>query len=232
MPEEGEAPVQQEPVQDTPPAAPEEGTPVPPEPQGSEPEIDYQKRFEDLQPELTKAQQQNAEFRRLYEAAQEGHPEALELLGIEQPGQPTDDDENYIDPDEQRWAEFDQLKEHLSQRDEEQEQAQIYEQEAAHIDDALDSLESELGFELSQEDVDFIVDRAVTNRGEDGLPDVTAAGKAFLKSLESARDRYMEQRKNAPKAPVGSPGEENIDLRDDESRRRELARTMESEGSE
>lgn len=212
--------------QETPPAAPEEGSPAEaPE----EPTIDYQKRFEDLQPELTKAQQQNAEFQRTLQAAREGNPEALDALGIEYEAP---EEEEFADPEEQLRQEVAQLREHVGTQQQQAEYAALEEQEATYIAEQIDALEKAAGIELDDQAIDFVIDRARSNRGEDGAPGVEGAFKGFASILESDRQRYLDSKKNAPKVPVGGPGEEQIDLSDPEQRQAAMVRDMEAEESE
>jgi hypothetical protein len=221
---------------DTPLAAPDEGTPAEPDaPQGDgqEPDIDYRKRFEDLQPELTRAQQANAEFRQLFEGLRDRDPEALEVLGWDQEEQqqPGIEDDEFADPDEQLRAELAEIREQLGARDQ-QEQVNQEEEATTHfMDEQFDQVEKELGFELSDEALGFIVGHAVENPGDDGFPDVPGATREFLKVAKAEYQRYMEAKRNAPKAPVGEPGEEDIDLSDDDSRVKRAVQLMEAEGS-
>lgn len=188
---------------------------------------DYRKRFEDLQPQLTRAQEQNAEFQRIVEAARNGDTEALDILGI--PYESQDDDDEFLDPDEQLRREFEALKnEHLSAK-EQSERAQHEEQEADYIANQIDALEKKAGIELDDDGIDFVIDRARANRGHDGAPNVEAAFKGFTSVLDSHQERYLQSKKNAPKAPVGGPGEEKIDLSNDDERLKALARTFEAE---
>lgn len=226
MADEPQAP---EETQETPPAAPEEGSPAPESAPADEPTIDYEKRFNDLQPELTKAQQQNAEFQRTLQAAREGNPEAMDALGIpyEAP-----EEEEFEDPEEQLRQEFNQLKEQIGTQQQQSEYAALEEQEASYIAEQIDALEKEAGVELDDEAIDFVIDRARSNRGEDGAPDVQGAFKGFNSIIESDRKRYLDSKKNAPKVPVGGPGEEEIDLSDTEQRQAAMVRDMEAEMSE
>ena len=66
----------QAPVEDTPAdlPGPDNGTP------GTE--VNWQERYEHLQPEYTRASQEAAEYRRLITAAQQGDAEAISLLGF------------------------------------------------------------------------------------------------------------------------------------------------------
>lgn len=208
----------------------DEGLLAEPEPKVSdEPTVDYEKRFNDLQPQLTKAQEQNAEFQRTLQAARQGDPEAMDALGI--PYEKPEDDE-FLDPEEQLRQEVAQLKEQFGTQQQQAEYAGFEEQEASYIAEQIDALEKEAGIELDDQAIDFVIDRARSNRGEDGAPDIQGAFKGFNSIIESDRKRYLESKKNAPKVPVGGPGEDKIDLSDTEQRQAAMVRDMEAEMSE
>ena len=77
----------QDATQDTPEAeAPEQSE------QQTQAEIDYEKRYQDLQPEYTRATQEAAQYRQIIELAQQGDPDALEILGLEAADEDTEDD--------------------------------------------------------------------------------------------------------------------------------------------
>jgi len=149
-------------------AAPPEGSPAPEsEPKGEEaPAVDYEKRFNDLQPELTKAQQRNAEFERTLQAAREGNPEALEALGIEY----EEEDAELEDPDEVLRNEVAQLREHVGTQQQQAERSHLEEMEADYIAEKIDVLEKETGIELDDDAIDFVIDRARANRGDQEEP--------------------------------------------------------------
>jgi hypothetical protein len=210
-------------------AAPPEGLPAESESTDADaPETtDYRKRFEDLQPQLTQAQQQNAEFNRLVEAARQGNTEALDALGI--PYEAGEDDDEFLDPDEQLRREFEELKnEHLTAK-QQAEQTRLEDQEAEYIAGQIDSLEKKAGIELDDEAVDFVIDRARSNRGQDGRPEVEAAFKGFTSVLDTHQERYLKSKNDAPKAPVGGPGEEKFDPANDDERLKALSRAFEAE---
>ena len=226
MPDEAtEAP---ENMQETPTdAAPPEGSPATPPESTDEgtPDIDYRKRFEDLQPELTKAQQSRSELERTIQAAQAGDREALDALGI--PYEDGDDEEFDFedDPYEALRAEINQLKESHSS---EQEQ-KLQREEDAFIDNKVKELEESSKFDLTDEEFDIVRDRACGDRAPNGEPNVKGAFEAFKKIAEKAGERYLASKNEAAKAPVGSPGEEKIDPNDDDQRRALAARIMEAE---
>jgi hypothetical protein len=177
---------------------------------------------------LTRAQQQNAEYERTVQAAREGNQEALEALGIPFEAE----DEEFLDPDEQLRQEVAQLKEQLGTQQQQAEYAEAEDMEATYIAEQIDALEKSKGIELDDEAIDFVIDNARANRGDRGEPMVQPAFERFAKVLESDRTRYLESKKNAPKAPIGGPGEEKIDLSDDDARQRAMVRDMEAEMSD
>lgn len=227
MPDEANAAPATE--QDTPaPAAPEEGTPAPePTPDGGgEPDIDYKDRYENLRPEHTRATQEAAEFRRLTEAARKGDTDALDALGIPYE---TDEPDEFEDPDETLRREFEALKNEHQTAKQQSEKAQFEEQEAEYIANEIDALEKKAGVELDDDAVDFVIDRARANRAENGAPNVEQAFKGFTSVLDTHQERYLKSKNDAPKAPVGGPGEEKFDPTNDDERLAAMARTFEAE---
>lgn len=189
---------------------------------------DYQQRYESQQGALTQAQQEAAEYRRIVEGARQGDPQALELLGIELQDEEGLEDDEYVDPTEQKLT---QIEEYLTGQQREAEARQLQEAETQWIGDQLKAAEKEAGLELSEQQVRFVTGAALADRGEDGAPNVAGAFKDFQAALEADREAYLKSKK-APKAPVGGPGEEKIDLSNDDDRKAAMARIMEVEGSE
>lgn len=219
------------PADEAPNAAPQdEGLPAEPEPKGeAEPGSDYQKRYEDLHPQLTKAQQQNAELNRLFEAAKSGDPQALEILGLET----QEDEDEWVDPDDQLRQEVEALKAERQSEKEAKELADLEAQEDKFIKGKIAELEKAKGVELSDRARALVESHARANRTDNYEPQVDEAFEAFTGEAKSTWERYLQSKKDAPRAPVGGPGEENIDLSDDDARLRAMAREFSAaEGSD
>lgn len=228
MPEEATEALEE--TQDTPTdAASVEETPAPESTEDSKPDTtDIEKRYADLRSEFDR---RNAALSGQY--GPEAQAEALRQFNIELAEAEEEDDDEFIDPDEKLRQEFEALKnEHLTAK-QQAEQAQMEEREATYIADQIDALEKKAGIELDDEAVDFVIDSARANRGQDGAPNVEAAFKGFTSVLDSHQERYVQSKTNAAKAPVGGPGEEKFDPSNDDDRLRAMTREFEAaEGSD
>jgi hypothetical protein len=193
-------------------------------------DVDWQKRYTDVQAEYTRSQQRNKEFEdqhRWYDLAltsedEDTRRQAIEALGYELP----DDDEQYeqyenveeLDP-----AEYDPvselherqaaLEQHIIEQDQEAQQ----ESEAALIraitDERLGQLEG-----LSEDDQDMVLAYALTHLDpvqEPGvpvpLPDIQQAYDAFV-ARETERQKQWAKTKRAPF--VASGGQEATQVPD------------------
>lgn len=226
MPDEAtKAPAEEK--QETPEsAAPEkeEGTPAEEPTEGStpEPEHDFEKRYNDLRPEYDRVNQLVAAARG--DHGPELQSQALQMLGLEMESEEDDEDEDDF-PDTE--AELQQIKEYLAQQEQDKEQSRLQEMEEDYIASTLEEIEKKEGFELSDHELDLVVSTALTNRLEDGRPDLQGAIEALKESEKSARERYVKSKK-APTVPQGQSGDRKIDLSDDDARREEMGRIMDS----
>lgn len=178
--------------------APTEDTPA-------APVIDWEKRYNDLRPTFD----QTAQERRQLE-------EEVERLRAAQQAQPTpdeDDDlyEDLADPVARREiarleAQQAALLQELKQRHEQETLQQRQQQEYAHIDAELDSIESEFGDELSDEEARMLGNYALANRDEHGRPDVRLAYETFTKVFEGRKAKWIDKKKSAPATPATGPG--------------------------
>lgn len=215
------APVEE---QDTPAvdtaAAPTEDTPQ----AETAPETDWKQRYEDLRPEFDRRNE-------LLSAAQglhgpEAQAEALRQFGVELEQEEAESlDNDFADPME----EIQKIKEQLAQRDESAKAEEFNRLEAEYIDKTVEELEAKHGIELSDKAYDTVVNNALAHRLNDDRPDIEGAFSTLLALQDEARKSHVESKKNAPKAPVGAPGEEKIDLRDPEARRKYMAEIIEAE---
>lgn len=182
MSEEPQAPVT--PV--APPAGPE-GTP-------SEPQTDWQKRFEDTQAAYTQGQQKLSEFERdlgeyqkLVGALQSEDPDtrlrAAQILGLELAPTPDEPDEDLSFADEQARKELAEIrawKEQLTQGAQKQAEEQ---HDIDHIGVGLADLQGKLGRDLTDHEQQLLGDSAWANRDEQGLPNISAVTEAYLQVI-------------------------------------------------
>ena len=87
------------------------------------------------------------------------------------------------------------------------------------------------GVNLSDEEFQLVVSAALTNREQDGRPDLEGAFKA-LKGVETAaHERYLESKK-APRAPAGTAGDRQFDTSTDEGRKEAMLAYMGEESQQ
>lgn len=184
--------------------------------QNSQPEIDWQKRYVDTQEAYTRGQQEIAEMRQrqeLYDLMvstedQDTRREAALALGYtleEEPPAPTDDP--FVAYDER----LGRVEQSLSQREQEQADAEY----AAQVRVILDEQLSELG--LDEQDGNLVLAYALHALPitDDGLPDIQQAYAMFA-ARETERQKQWAQSKRAPHiAPHGQSATEvpNLDNR-------------------
>jgi len=201
----------------------QEGTPAEPAEGSTAPEHDYEQRYNDLQPEYTRATQENAMLRQIVDLAREGDPEALEYLGYEAPDTDTEDDDEPTVEDEVA-----QLKEWKQQRESaEEQQAEELETEDAwqrFYESEFDKLDAD-----GKWDDDYrakVVGIAQQlPPAEDGLPDLEAGHKALDEWFESRFNERVKS-KRSPQAPSGANASHQPDLDDPEQRRDFIARRL------
>lgn len=219
--EETETPAEQE----TPESPEEASTEETPAEEPTPAEIDYEQRYNDLRPEYDRNNQ-------LIAAAQGRHgPEAqmqaLQQLGVEVEVQ--EGEEDYLDAEER----LEKLEARLAEREQAEEDARFQQLEETYIDSTLKEIEGKEKVQLSDSEARFIINNAVANRLQDGKPNLQGAFDD-LKGIKSAdRESYRASKKNAPRAPVGTAGEDKIDLSNPDARRKYMAELVEAEeGSE
>jgi len=215
-------PEEQAPVEDT-PQAPEEAAPdgTPADTQATD-EPDWRDRYENLQPEYTRASQEAAQYRQIIDLARQGDPEALNALGLEAAETDTEDEPEYEDPDERISRVEQVLFERLQQEQKQQEEQQWIEEADKRITSQVDELQRKHG-DLSEDDVDYLIDLAPLDG--DGYPDLVAAFERDTARLESKRQSWVKS-KRAPQVQSGASASSQPDLDDNEQRREYMARRM------
>jgi hypothetical protein len=124
-------------------------------------------------------------------------------LELETEDEEPQDDYEYEDPYEPRFAQIEQI---LVQQ---AEQAQQAEQEAAidsYIEDSLGSLSTKTGVEFDDDEAETLIAQAFANPNDEGLPDFDAAyDRLYVKVLGKQRQRWV-QSKQAPQPGSGRSG--------------------------
>lgn len=184
------------------------------------PEVDWQERYSNLQPEYTRATQEAAQYRQIVELARQGDPQALDYLGI----QLDDDDEDEMDEIE-RLERLESAFVNRLQAEQEQQERQEYEQaETAYLSSQLDELENKHG-KIDDNDLEALYYLAQSLRDENGFPNLIKAFEYDSKRLESQRARWVES-KRSPQAPSGASASHQVDLDDPNQRREYLAQRV------
>lgn len=212
-PEAPEQEIQDTPTPDTEPEAPD--TPETPAAEDTEPEVDYQKRYEDLRPEFDRTNQILASLQGRHGV--EAQQEAARLFGFEFADEEPEE-EGLTSPED----EIAEIKRQLAERDEQAEQQQYAAAEKDWIQQELGKVEKDFDRKLSAEERDIVESFAVAHRFEDGQPDIEG-GKERLKAIYSHHQKQLIDSKRAPKPPAGVAGAEAIDTSTPEGRRKAIA---------
>lgn len=230
MPDEATATA---PVVEDSPSAPE--APVSPDsPTSDSPTIPEgyveEKRFKDTQAALTEKNELLADIEgrngpdRQARALQEHARIELE----DEEALAEEDDEFELPPDPSE--EIAQIRQELAERDEASQQAEFNDLEDRYITATLGDLEGKEDLKLTDDEKALVRNYGLNNRDEfDGKPDLEGGFAALKASLEADRKRYMESKRNAVLAPVGTEGEKKINTRDPEARRQAMADIYEAE---
>lgn len=189
--------------------------------QPTQAEVDWQKRYTDLQPEYTRASQEAAELRQqkeLYDLLLSSEDpdtrrEAAEALGYAL-------EEQQPDPDleEDPWAldraRLDQLEARLSQADE----TEFNRQQAAQMEAVVDERLDQLG--IDREDQDWVLAYAINAlpATPEGLPDLEQAYTAF-QGREDARQKAWAKTKRAPHIAANGQAATEVPNLDDRQQR-------------
>ena len=205
-----------------------EGTPGSAE-QTEQAEIDWAKRYSDLQPEYTRVTQEAAELRRsqeLYDALlSTDDPDTRRAiaaeLGYELAEDETEDDEDE-DPLEYVGQRLERVEQTLTERERE-EADQAY---AAQVREIVDEQLDQLG--LDHGDQDWVLAYAINALPitEEGLPDIAQAHQVFV-ARETERQRNWAKSKRAPHiSPNGQSGTEAPNLDNRQERQDFIMRRM------
>jgi hypothetical protein len=191
------------------------------EQEATQAEIDWQKRYGDLQPEYTRVTQENAELRRqqeLYDVListddPDTRRQVAEALGfqLDEDEEPDPDEQDFEDPFARYDERLGKLEQTLTQREQNERDEAYAEQVRQAVDAKLDTLG------LPKDDQDWVLAYAINALPvtHEGLPDIEQAHRVFTER-ETARQREWARGKRAPHiAPHGQAATEvpNLDNR-------------------
>jgi hypothetical protein len=206
---------QDTPIEGQPAVAGPEGTPGAAE--QAQAEIDWQNRYQHLQPEYTRVTQENAQLReqqQLYETLLSSEDPDTRREVAEALGYQLEQEEPQYEP-EDPVTQFDErlgrLEQSLSQREQEQADAAY----AAHVREVVDQRLDQL--QLDKDDQDWVLAYAINALPitDEGLPDIEQAHEVF-QARETARQKAWASSKRAPHISAhGQPATEvpNLDNR-------------------
>lgn len=193
--------VQEHPIEDSNPDAPEAS---------DQPEVDWQKRYSDLQPEYTRASQEAAEYRRLVDSLRSDDSDtrrtAAEKLGLEFIEDEEPETDEYEDPTEVLRRELDEIKQSISQRDQQAQAEAARTRDINHLDAQLSAIEKQAGIELTDEETKLLAGFALANRDDKNLPDVETAWQIYQAAENGLKKRWASTKKAPHVSPVGRAG--------------------------
>lgn len=210
-----------------------DGNPAPgsePDPKKSgspEDDIDWKKRYEDLRPEADRRASTIADLEG--KNGPERQAEALRQFNVELEA---DDDDDELDDDPELrdpLEEVDEIREELANRDEDAKAAEFDQLERKYVEETVEKLESDRDVELGDDEYGWVVTHALMHRDEEsGRPDLEGGFEQLKKLQDQARDGYRESKRAVP-PPLGTEGEQKVDLKDPEARRKYMAEVYEAE---
>lgn len=193
------------------------------------PQTDWEKRYNDLRPEFDRSNQMLAAARG--DHGPEAQAEALRQFGIElEQDEPDYVEDEFADPME----EVRRLREEITQKEAAQQEAaeaaEFDKLENEYISKTTEELEKQHGIKLTEKEKRIVRNDALANRLDDDRPDLEGAFADLIEVHNEAVNRRVNAKTNAPKAPVGTAGEDKLDLSDDETRQKFMAEVFEAEG--
>ena len=197
--------------------------------QGQQAEIDWQKRYVDLQPEYTRATQEAAELRRqqeLYDLLLSTDDADTRRQAAAELGYVLDEEEQSPDPDEDPYVAVDERLGRVEQTLSAQEQREADEAYAAQVRQAVDAELDTLS--LDKADQDWVLAYAINALPitEEGLPDIRQAYDVFA-ARETQRQRDWAKSKRAPHiSPNGQAATEAPNLDNRQERQDFIMRRM------
>lgn len=99
------------------------------------------------------------------------------------------------------------------------------------VNEGIEAIEEKEGRTLSDAETQFILAQTEAQLRSGGQLDVQAAYGPIEDMSKTAVDRYLKSKKQAQSAPLGSAGDEKIDLNDEEARQELMAKVMEADAA-
>jgi len=211
-------------AQDTPTEAPEQT-----DTGNTQEEVDIEKRLHDAQAWGTKSAQEAAELReyiQVSELARQGNREAQQYLHENYEGWPEPEADTEDDYEAEQPVTRAELREWQEQEQAEK-QAAANEQ-AFHnaLWEQVQAIEEKIGREVTDQEAQVLQDSADAQVGRTGQFDLNSTWEIIAAQEKAAVERYVNSKKTAPLPPLGSAGDESIDLNDEEARQAKLAEIM------
>jgi hypothetical protein len=180
-------------------AGPESGTGT--AEQQHQAEVDWQKRYTDLQPEYTRATQELAELKRqqeLYELLVSTDDADTRRQVAERLGYALEEEPEAVDEDEDPFGRYDQrlerIEQSLTQRQQDEQDAIYAEQVRTAVDQKLDTLG------LDKDDQDWVLAYAINALPvtQEGLPDIEQAHRVFATRETERQRKWAAGKRSAP----------------------------------
>lgn len=191
----------------------------------------WQQRYLDAQSWGTQNAQEAAELREIIELARTGDSDALEYMGWQVADDEDESDDDITDEydfesdEDQRIARLEEvIASQLEDQAQAAEQAEIEELIDMSLHNQLGVIEQEYG-QLTDDDASFLIQVALANPDEDGLPDLIGAYAADADRLEAKRQEWFAS-KMAPQALSGASPSSQPDLDNKEERREYIAQRL------
>ena len=192
--------------------------------QATQAEIDWAKRYADLQPEYTRTTQENAALRQreeLYDLLvstddPDTRRQVAERLGYQLAGE---EDQSQSFEDTEPWEVYDQRLAALEQQQATREQAEAEAERAREVRGVLDERLDQLPG-LDREDQDWVLAYAINALpvADDGYPDIGKAFEVFQERDNARQRKWAQTKRGAPHVPSnGQAATEvpNLDNRQD-----------------
>jgi hypothetical protein len=204
-----------------------EGTPSTAE--QAQAEVDWQKRYSDLQPEYTRATQRVSELERqqeLYDLLVSTDDPDTRRQVAERLGYVLDAEEQTQEGEPDPFSRYDERLDRIEQALTARDQQEANATRAAEVREQVDARLDKLG--IDKDDQDWVLAYAINALPptQDGLPDVEQAHQVFA-AREDARQKAWAQSKRAPAiSPNGQAATEVPDLDDRQQRWEYMARRI------
>lgn len=186
----------------------------------SQDEPDWQKRYTDLQAAHTKASQEAAELRQYREMVDnlQGDDPELSAQAAQALGLSFVEEETNTDPMSALDQRLARIENWLGTQNEQEALEQLQQEDSEYMDAALEGLETQLGRELTREEVELLVGNALVNRTDEGHPGIEQAIQLYTTIENTAQSRWGRS-KRVSTPTDGREGEDRPNLDEGHSER-------------